>query len=43
MAIIQPSLRDFGNAEFYPQLKLRAIAGMSRRDKAAAQIFRPRR
>lgn len=25
MVIIQPSLRDFSNAGFYPQLKLRAI------------------
>jgi hypothetical protein len=23
--VIQPSLRDFGNSELYPQLKLRAI------------------
>ena len=25
MAIIQPSLRDFGNSEFIPALKCRAI------------------
>jgi hypothetical protein len=42
MAFIQPSLRDFGNTEFYPQLKLRAIVRLSRWDKAA-QIFRARR
>jgi hypothetical protein len=36
MASIQPSLRDFGNAEFFPALKRRAIFGLSRWDKATA-------
>ena len=33
MESIQPSLRDFGNTEFVPALKRRAIIGMSRWDK----------
>jgi hypothetical protein len=43
LAEIQPSLRDFGNSKLFPALKRRAIVGMSRWDKAAAEIFRPRR
>jgi hypothetical protein len=34
MQIIQPSLRDLCNAEFFPALKRRAIFEMSRWDKA---------
>jgi hypothetical protein len=32
MAFIQPSLRDFGNSEFTPALKCRAIVIASLRD-----------
>jgi len=39
MAIIQPSLRDFGNSEFYPALKRRAIFGLSLWDWATEMDY----